>query len=282
MVKTEIVMKRLLIILTALSLAVGLSAQEYSWKTVPMDGSRAGCRYSTPYDQDESIGTLTKGVYTAPNGAKFRKNSDVAKVAALVLDAQPVMSEKKQIVGYSDHEIREGKPESELSNMIVDILIDEVRNVTGKPVHIGVLNFGGIRSDLPAGNILLDDVESMLPFVNYLVYLEHKGSQIRAILESMAQNKFQALGGVKIVAEKKKIVSIEIDGEPLDDDKVYGMATITFLLNGGDGLHLAENALVVDTLESVVNEPVLNHIRKETAAGRKIGYKKDGRIIIRK
>jgi 2',3'-cyclic-nucleotide 2'-phosphodiesterase (5'-nucleotidase family) len=166
--------------------------------------------------------------------------------------------------------------------MIVDILMDEVRNVTGKPVHIGVLNFGGIRSDLPAGNILLDDVESMLPFVNYLVYLEHKGSQIRAILESMAQNKFQALGGVKIVAEKKKIVSIEIDGEPLDDDKVYGMATITFLLNGGDGLHLAENALVVDTLESVVNEPVLNHIRKETAAGRKIGYKKDGRIIIRK
>lgn len=275
-------MKKLMTILAALAIAFGLSAQEYSWKAVPMDGSRAGCRYSSPDDQDESIGTVRKGEYTAPNGRKFKKNSDVAKVAALVLDAQPVMAEKKQIVGYSDHEIREGKPESELSNMIVDIIMNEVNEVTGKPVHIGVLNFGGIRSDLPAGNILLDDVESMLPFVNYLVYLEHKGSQIRTILESMAQNKFQALGGVKIVVDKKKIVSIEIDGEPLDDDKVYGMATITFLLNGGDGLHLAENALRIDTLDAVVNQPVLEHIRKETAEGRKIGYKKDGRIIIRK
>lgn len=282
MAKTEIVMKRLLIILAALSLAFGLSAQEYSWKAVPMDGSRAGCRYSTPDDQDESIGTIEKGVYTAPNGARFKKNSDVAKVAALVLDAQSVMAEKKEIVGYSDHEIREGKPESELSNMIVDVVMDEVQELTGKPVHIGILNFGGIRADLPAGNILLDDVESMLPFVNYLVYVEHKGSQIRAILEGMAPKRFPALGGVRIVVEDKEIVSIEIGGEPLDDEKVYGMATITFLLNGGDGMHLAQNALVVETLDVLVRKPVLDYIKKETAAGRKIAYKKDGRITIRK
>jgi 2',3'-cyclic-nucleotide 2'-phosphodiesterase (5'-nucleotidase family) len=157
----------------------------------------------------------------------------------------------------------------------------EVQELTGKPVHIGVLNFGGIRADLPAGHILMDDVESMLPFINYLVYVEHKGSKIREILESMAPRRFQVLGGVKIVVENNQIASIEIGGEPLDDDKVYGMATISFLLNGGDGLNLAKDALVVDQLNAIVNEPVMKHIRKETAAGRKIGYKKDGRITIR-
>ena len=59
------------------------------------------------------------------------------------------------------------------------------------------------------------------------------------------------------------------------------MATISFLLNGGDGLNLAQDALAVDQLNAIVNEPLMKHIRKETAAGRKIGYKKDGRITIR-
>ena len=281
MAKTEIIMKRILIIVAALSLAFGLSAQEYSWKAVPMDGSRAGCRYATPEDQDESIGKIEKGAYIAPSGKKFKKNSDVAKVAEILLAAQPTMAAKKEVIGYSDHEITEGRPESELSNMIIDLIMAEVQEVTGKPVHMGVLNFGGIRADLPAGNILMDDVESMLPFINYLVYVEHKGSQIRSILESMAPRRFQVLGGVKVVVENNAIASIEIGGEPLDDEKIYGVATISFLLNGGDGLHLADNALVVEKLDAIVNQPVLKHIRKETAAGRKIGYRKDGRITIR-
>lgn len=274
-------MKRILAILAALSIVSGLSAQEYSWKAVPMDGSRTGTRYASPQDIDESIGKLEKGAYIAPNGTKYRKNGDVAKVASLVIDAQPAMAAKKEIIGYSDHEIVEGRPESELSNLIIDLIMTEVQEVTGKPVHIGVLNFGGIRADLPAGNILMDDVESMLPFINYLVYVEHKGSRIREILESMAPRRFQVLGGVRIVVENDMIASIEIAGEPLEDEKVYGMATISFLLNGGDGLSLAQDALTVEQLDCIVNEPVMKHIRKETAAGRKIGYKKDGRITIR-
>jgi 2',3'-cyclic-nucleotide 2'-phosphodiesterase (5'-nucleotidase family) len=274
-------MKRILAILAALSIASGLSAQEYSWKAVPMDGSRTGTRYASPQDIDESIGKLEKGAYIAPNGTKYSKKGDVAKVASLVIDAQPSMAAKKEIIGYSDHEIVEGRPESELSNLIIDLIMTEVQEVTGKPVHIGVLNFGGIRADLPAGNILMDDVESMLPFINYLVYIEHKGSKIREILEGMAPRRFQVLGGVRIVVENDMIASIEIAGEPLEDEKVYGMATISFLLNGGDGLSLAQDALTVEQLDCIVNEPVMKHIRKETAAGRKIGYKKDGRITIR-
>lgn len=281
MAKTEIVMKRILTIVAAMSLAFGLSAQEYSWKAVTMDGSRVGCSYSSPDDIDKTIGKIEKGAYVAPNGAKFKKNSDVAKVAALVIDAQPTMAAKKEVIGYSDHEIKEGRPESELSNLIVDLIMAEVQEVTGKQVHWGMINYGGIRADLPSGNILMDDVESMLPFINYLVYVEHKGSQVRKILEEMGPRRFQALGGVRIVVENNQIVSIEIGGEPLDDEKVYGMASISFLLNGGDGIRLAENSLAIETLSAIVNEPVIKHIKKETAAGRKIGYKKDGRITIR-
>lgn len=272
---------RIVTVVAALCFALGLSAQEYSWEAVKMDGSRAGCRYAMQEDKDEAIGTIVKGVYTAPNGTVFKKNSVTSKVAALVLDAQPAMSEKKQIIGHSDHELRKGRRGSELCNLIVDLMMAEAAAQTGKPVHVGILNLGGIRADLPAGNILLDDVESMLPFSNNIVYIEHKGSQLRQVLEDMSPRRFQAFGGITVVLKDDKIESIEVGGEPLDDEKVYGVASITFLLDGGDDIFLAPNALRIDTLSVMVRQPVLDHIIGETAAGRKIGYKKDSRVIRR-
>lgn len=275
-------MKRLFTIISIMCLSVAAYAQKYTWKAVPMDGSRTGCRYAMQDDVDEAIGTLERGAYTSPGGAEFKKNSMVAKTASLVIAAQPAMYEKKAVVGFSDHEIIEKKPESELSNLIVDLLMAAAEEATGKKVHMGLLNYGGIRSDLPEGKILVDDVESMLPFNNYLVVVEHKGSEIRKLIEGMAAGNFQATGGVKVVVEDRKVVSLEIDGEPLDDDKVYAVATITFLLDGGDGFCLGKDALSMTMTDVLVRQPVMTHIVKETEAGRKIGYKKDGRVIIRK
>ena len=53
---------------------------------------------------------------------------------------------------------------------------------------------------------------------------------------------FQIVGGVKVVAKNGKIVSATIGGEPLDDDRLYGVATLNFLLDGGDGYKVARNA----------------------------------------
>jgi 2',3'-cyclic-nucleotide 2'-phosphodiesterase (5'-nucleotidase family) len=134
---------------------------------------------------------------------------------------------------------------------------------------------------MPQGDVILDDLLSMFPFKNYLVYLEHKGSTIRSILEQMAAERFQVLGGVRVVAQDGKIVSIEIDGEPLDDDKVYGVTTVSFLLNGGDGLFMAKDALnMIEYHDVNVIDAVLEHVYAETAAGRSLEYKTDGRVTI--
>jgi 2',3'-cyclic-nucleotide 2'-phosphodiesterase (5'-nucleotidase family) len=122
----------------------------------------------------------------------------------------------------------------------------------------------------------------MFPFKNQLAYVEHTGKQIRAILEEMAARRFQVLGGVRVVADDGKLVSVEIDGEPLDDEKIYGMATISFLLAGGDGLKLEENAVSVTRYDDVqIIDAVLEYVQAETAAGRAIEYEKDGRVEVR-
>ncbi len=262
--------------------SVVVEAQEYEWKGVEMKGERTGCVSPSKDNVAEAVGTFRGCKYLAPNGKAYPKRSIVGKTAKIVLDAQPKMARVKDVIGYSPEAMVSQYPESALSNWFVDLLMAKVEKLAGKKVDIGVGNFGGIRIDMPQGDIILDDMLSMFPFKNQLVYVEQTGKQIRAILEGMAAGKFQVLGGVRVVAENGKLVSAEIGGEPIDDEKIYGMATITFLLGGGDGLSLDHNAVSLTTFPEVdIIDAVLEYVYAETAAGRPITYKADGRVVIK-
>ena len=272
-------MKKLFIILTVL-LSCSLSAQEYTWKATKMDASRTGCVTPMGENLQEAIGEFDGSKYVAPNGKVFKKNTSTAQVARLVHDAQPVMAKVKEIVGYSPKALRKGYPESKLSNWAVDIIMEQTEKIAGKPVQMSILNFGGIRADMPEGDVILDDMKSMFPFKNQLVYLEMKGSEVRRLLEQMAATRFQALGGVRVVAEGRKLVSAEVGGAPIDDEKVYGVASISFLLHGGDGLSLADSALTVQNFDVDVIEAVMAHVYAEKAAGRPLAAELDGRVTV--
>lgn len=276
------IMKKLAVIVAVALAALQAQAQEYRWKHSLMDGSRTGCEAPAKDNVDEALGTFKGGRYIAPNGKTYRKNSIVGRTARIVKDAQPAMARVKDVIGYSTNAMDVSYPESALSDWFVDIIMAKTEKLAGKKVDIGVVNFGGIRIDMPQGDIILDDMLSMFPFKNQLVYVEHTGKQIRTILEKMAADRFQVLGGVRVVAEGGKLLSAEIGGEPIDDEKVYGLATITFLLEGGDGLTLAENALSVTAFEDEdIIDAVLEFVYAETAAGRPIEYQTDGRVVIK-
>lgn len=230
----------------------------------------------------ETTGHFEGRYYVAPDGNIFRKNSIVGKTARVVIDAQPAMARVKDVIGYSTEAMSATYPESALSNWFIDLLMAKTEKLAGKKVHMGVANFGGIRVDMPKGDIILDDMLSMFPFKNQLVYVEHTGKQIRTILENMAERRFEVLGGVRVVAEDGRLVTAEIAGEPIDDEMVYGVATISFLLEGGDGLSLKENAVsVVPFPEVDIIDAVLEYVYAETAAGRPIQYQKDGRVVVK-
>lgn len=258
-----------------------LFSQSFSWERKAMDASRTGVKASSSDNVSECMGYVSGRRYYAPNGRVF-KGGSVRKVAEKVLEVQPQMADVKQVVAYSTAEMTAHKPESALSDWFVDILMSETAARSGKKVDIGFANFGGIRVSMPEGNVLLDDIMSMFPFKNTLCYLDLKGSDVRVILEQMASEGFQVIGGVRCVAKDRKLVSATVSGEPLDDNKVYGVATISFLLDGGDGYSIAKNAVSLQMLPDYIIDAVLPYVRKLTAEGKPIEYKTDGRVQILK
>jgi len=252
----------------------------FEWTKYQIDGHRTGVTVPNANNVDEALGTIENGVYTSPNGKQFSKGS-TPLVAQNLRDVQPDLARLKEVIAYAPREMAKARPESELSNYIVDCIRKWVADSTGRQVDVAITNFGGIRVDLAKGDILLDDIESMLPFNNYLCYLKLKGSDLQYWFEYMAENAPQCISGAKLVVKDGKLESATIGGKPIDPNKYYGVGTIDFLLDGGDGLKLARNAADYIQTDVKICDAVLADIRRLTAEGKPLEYHTDGRFIVK-
>lgn len=258
-----------------------LCAQErtITWTTDPVDGHRTGVVASNASNVEEAMGTVKGCTYYAPNGRKFRKGT-VKNVARIMLDAQPAMAKVKTVIGHSTREMVRTYPECEIYDWYIDELIRATADSTGKRVDIGIANRGGVRIDMPAGEVLYDDIMSMFPFRNRICYVALHGRDLLAILQQMAGSRFQIVGGVKVVAKDGRLISALIDGEPVAEDRVYGVATLDFLLDGGDGYHVARNAVEVIECNGYLYDTMLSYVRSIEAQGRMIEFENQGWITL--
>ena len=249
------------------------------WKHEKIDGHRTGVTAPSQDNVKTALGVVEKGIYTAPNGRTFKKGATPA-VARILIEAQPAMASVKEVLGYSEKEMKRYPPQCELSNWFTDFLRVKTAELTDRKVDVAIYNFGGIRTDMPQGNITVDDIMSMFPFRNTLCYVALKGSDLRAIFNFLAETRMQAVSGVQLVVRDHKLESVKVGGEPLDDKKTYGVATINFLLTGGDGLFIAKNAQELIDSGIYVKDALIPYIQRLTRESTAIEGKLDDRVVI--
>ncbi len=278
MAQTELNMKRIpAVFALAFLLCASLCAQEIKWKKVPVRGELTGVAAPTATNVAEALGTMKGRTYIAPGGKRFRGGATAA-AARLMLDAQQPMAKVKEVIGYCPQGMVEKKPESTLSNFLVDALMAKAAELTGRKVDIGLMNFGGIRVDMPQGDVTVDDIMSMVPFRNHLCYVALKGSDVKQLFEDLSRGSMQVVGGVQLTVHKHQMVDLKVGGEPVDDERIYGLATIDFLLDGGDRIFAARNALELIQTDMLIYDVILEHVRSLTAEGKNIEYHTDGRV----
>lgn len=269
------------VILLALAAAFVSCSPQISWKRYDIAGQRTGVVASNADNVDEALGLIEGDVYVSPSGARFDKSSATFQVASELIAVQPQMAELKKVIAYCPEGMERRGANCELSNFLVDRLMIEVADATGKKVDVGILNNGGIRVDMPKGNVLLDDIVSMMPFNNYISYVGLKGKDLLYLFENMAKGKVQIVGGVQMVVNGKELESLLVGGKPVDPEKIYGVATIDFLLDGGDRINVARNAKELIITKTILCDAILPYIKSLTAQGKNIEYFVDDRVVIK-
>lgn len=278
MVKAKIVLLTFWLFVCSLSYAG--KPLKFTWEAHRMDGSRTGAAVLTADNALEAIGSFDEAYYYSPNGQKFPKGSATYEAALDLLKAQEVVAPLKKVVANCAVEMRRGYTNSPLGFWIVDRISEDVAKLTGRKVDFGIINIGGIREDMPAGPVMTSELMAMLPFVNYLSYVALKGSDLQYLIESTA-SKPQSMYGVKVEIKDGKVLDLLVGGKPIDANKIYGVATIDFLLDGGDKINVARNAKELIITDVKVIDSILPYAISYGEAGKEIEYSDEPRVIFK-
>ncbi|MCI9608549.1 MAG: bifunctional metallophosphatase/5'-nucleotidase [Muribaculaceae bacterium] len=159
-----------------------------------------------------------------------------------------------------------------LVNLITDIVYRAGSDLNGKAVDMAVMNKGGIRCDMPAGNITRGLIMQMLPFDNRIVLIDIKGSDLAAGFDVMAGRLGDGVSNASAVFDPAtgKCTQIYIGGKPLDPEKTYRVATIDYLATGGDYMRSFKNATETGRSSNVLYDDVITYLGKKPYKGKKI------------
>lgn len=183
-----------------------------------------------------------------------------------------------QVVAKSDVDLTSNDPATGLRRVrsgetnLGDMVADAYRTVMG--AQIGFANGGGIRADLPAGDITYEDIINIHPYGNEMCVVEATGQEILDALELGASHYPQENGGFlhvsgltytidasvpsSVVTTDEgdfvkvdgayRVTDVKVGGEPLDPAKTYTVASHNYMIkNGGDGyIMFRDNTLLQD------------------------------------
>jgi 2',3'-cyclic-nucleotide 2'-phosphodiesterase (5'-nucleotidase family) len=185
---------------------------------------------------------------------------DAAMGASIYLAAERVPTPRREDV------------ETPIGNFAADVL----RDAAG--ADVGVMNTGGIRAPIPRGPVTVADIYSTFPFDNTIVVVPMTGNDLRGLLDFVAsrlgKSDFAQVSGVAFEITGDRASNIRVGGRPLESDRVYRIATIDFLYEGGAGYTRFREAGPADPTGLFQNEAAVSFLRRYPD----YRFRTDGRI----
>lgn len=172
----------------------------------------------------------------------------------------------------------------QLLNLLSDFVASRGEEISGANIDIAIMNKGGIRNGLSKGSITKGDIMTMLPFDNKIVVLELNGKDLLENIEIMCSQNGQGVSsGVYIsYGADLKPISATIDGKPVEPDRIYRVATISYLANGGDYMKPLTRGHILAQSDSVIFNDIIDSLEHGALKGRKLKADDNPRMYLKK
>ncbi len=250
-------------------------------------------------------GKLSAGLYTWNNGdsvpAMLGVTNDMSKAVGGAMDK--LSDELNTVIGKTAVDLTIFDPEAVDTNgspirmvrraetNLGDLCADAFRDQGG--ADIGIVNGGGVRVSVPAGDITLSQVLKVHPFGNSLTVVEVSGQQILDALEWGARaipgenGGFLQVSGLSYeihtyiestctmdensmftgVEGERRVRNVLVGDKPIDPEATYTLAATDYvLLNNGDGYTMFDGAKVLQQSVKLDNQVLIDYIT-ETLGG---------------
>ncbi len=223
-----------------------------------------------PIVQSRSSGTAFGVIDLGPDGSRTRvydvlpdslapDAAIAAKVQRAVAAVAPVVD--RPVATIAVDLVREGN-QHPLGNLIADAMRAEGR------ADLAVMNNGGIRANLRAGQATYGSLFEVQPFANVLYRFTLSGTALRAYLEKLVGKRLNVhLSGAVVTYDSTAAAGSRVrevrlaDGRALQPDGEYTLVLNDFLATGGDGLGLGSAARRMEVLPIVDLDAFVAYLR---------------------
>lgn len=216
---------------------------------------------------------------------KYDAHPDAEAAAFVAPFKQRVDSIMSPVVGETAHYMAAHRPESELSNLLCDILVWAGKDFGEKPVF-SVYNMGGIRAALAKGKQTVGDINDMAPFENKICFLTLTGDKVLELFQQIAMRGGEGVSHAvrMVITQDGKLLEASLNGEPIDPQKQYRIATLDYLSEGNDQLVAFKSGtdkVAPKQQENNVRYIIMNYFREMTSKGGAVEAKVEGRIVVK-
>ena len=242
----------------------------------------SSCRTVNQHDKAKYQLTKIEGRMLAIDST-FDHSPDPITQQVLTPYKEKIDQKMYEVIGTSAMTMDKGAPESLLSNLVAEALRLSVEEFIGRPADMGLVNMGGLRNILPKGEITVGVVYEILPFENSLCILTLKGTDMKRLFQAIATRHGEGVSGVRMTISKDgKLLDATINGQQMDDNKLYTVATIDYLADGNSDMTPLLQAVKRECPdEAILRDLFLKYVRKQTAEGKVISSAIDGRMTVK-
>lgn len=182
------------------------------------------------------------------------------------------------VLGESKVAMTVRRPECLLGNWAADALLEH-SDYDGKgKADFALANIGGLRNNMPRGVVRQGDIMLISPFQNFLCVVQLKGSDVLELFRNIASVHGEALSHeVRMVATRDgQLKSVTISGQPIDENRVYHIATLDYLAEGNDKMVALKNRIGIRQSKIAVRDVLMTAVRRQKVIDAQI----EGRVVI--
>lgn len=235
--------------------------------------------------------TLTSLLFACSSNTKYvGNNSSIALDSTAPISNEAVQlikpykekldAEMNEVLAISAEEFpkEKGKPETKLGNLVADLSFEIAQKYYKDNIDFCLLNFGGLRTSLPKGEITRGKIFELMPFENELVIITISEEKIIELIKYLKSIGGQPISNFQISfnkemndADLKQLFSSEGNSE-------FKILTSDYLAKGGDNMTFFANPIKYEKVGIKLRDAIIQYCKEQHEQGKQLTGKLDGRI----
>jgi len=185
------------------------------------------------------------------------------------------------ILVQNKEELTRGIPESALGNLISDLLLERAVTEMADSLipDFCLINIGGLRVDLPQGDITVSKVFELMPFENELDIIKLSPQKMREMFDYLKAKGGQPFSGMELKISSNGY-QCSINDESLNESRSYYVVTSDYLADGGDKMDFFKESEVRIKTGIKIRDVIMDHFRVVGLSGNELESQLDGRLVI--